>query len=59
MDVAGNCVVAKTVSQKGKESRCVEENNDTSMGPTCTQGLVAGTGGWQATDFVPGALRAV
>lgn len=36
------------VSKERKESRYIKENS--SMSPTCTQGLVTGTLVWQATD---------
>lgn len=44
--MAGHCVVAKTVNQE-EEGRLVEESDDPCMGPTGTQGLLAGTMGWQ------------
>lgn len=45
--MAGHCVVAKTINQEGEEGRFVEESDDPCMGPTSTQGLLAGTMGWQ------------
>lgn len=33
----------KTVSKDGEEGRCVEHEDHTDMGPTCAQGLLAGT----------------
>lgn len=50
VDMAGHCVVVKTVNQEGEEGRCVEQSHDTCMGPTGTQGLVTGTMGWQAIN---------
>ena len=50
VDVAGHRVAAETVGQEREESGCVEESDDTGMGPTGTQGFAAGTVGRQATD---------
>lgn len=49
--MAGHHVAAKTVSQE-EESGCVEEGDDTGMGPAGAQGLVPGAVGGQVTDHV-------
>lgn len=51
VDVARHHVAAKTVSQE-EESGCVEEGDDTGMGPAGAQGLVQGAVGGQVTDHV-------
>lgn len=50
MDVAGHRVAAEAVSQEGEEGGCVEEGDDTGVGPSGAQGLAPGAMGGQVTD---------
>lgn len=50
MDVAGHRVAAEAVSQEGEEGGCVEEGDDTGVGPAGAQGLAPGALGGQVTD---------